>query len=114
MSYDADIIKRVHKTNYTSNIYPIVDLAFKNLQNQGKAKDYYDHWTDQLKGPFGEKDYLRDLILELKSRPDLYEPLQPKIDPKTGERWGSYEGCIKWLEELLVNWKEDCELEITW
>lgn len=113
MSYSVRLVKEYYNSNYTSNIYTMLDTASKELQKQGKAHDYYNHWTDELKA-FNSRNYLIDLINELKSNSQKYEKLQPKIDPKTGERWGSYKGCIQWLENILANWKDDYEIEIEW
>lgn len=115
MSYDITLVEEKFHSNYTSNVYTILNVAFKRLQEQDKAPNYYDHWSDLMTGVWDSeqaKEYLRNLILELKRNPEIYEPLQPKIDPETGERWGSYKGCIEWLEEILVNWKSGYRLEI--
>lgn len=115
MSYDITLVQDKYSSNYTSNVYEILNEAFKQLQKEEKAPSYYDHWSEPMTGSCFDneaRDYLRNLIKEIKSNPEKYEPLQPEIDPKTGERWGSYEGCIKWLEDILLNWKSGYRLEI--
>ena len=115
MSYDITLVQDKYSSNYTSNVYDILDTAFKQLQKEDKAPSYDSHWADPMVGAWDTdkaRDYLRDLIKEIKSNPEKYEPLQPEIDPETGERWGSYEGCIKWLEDILLNWKSGYRLEI--
>lgn len=115
MSYDITLVQDKYSSNYTSNVYDILDTAFKQLQKEDKAPSYYDHWSEPMIGSCFDneaRDYLKDLIKEIKSNPEKYEPLQPEIDPETGERWGSYEGCIKWLEDILLNWKSGYRLEI--
>lgn len=115
MSYDITLVEDKYSSNYTCNVYEMLQKAFEKLQEEGKAPDYYDHWSERLTDSWDTdkaRDYLRDLIQELKNNPEKYEKLQPKIDPKTGERWGSYEGCIEWLEGILLNWKSGYRLEI--
>ena len=115
MSYDITLVEDHFHSNYTSNVYTMLNEAFIQLQKEDKAPNYYDHWSEPMIGALDinkARDYLRDLIKELKANPEIYEPLQPKIDPKTGERWGSYKTCIEWLEEILLNWKNGYRLEI--
>lgn len=115
MSYDITLVEDHFSSNYTSNIYTMVQAAFKKLKEDGKVQLWHHNWHDPLTDslePEVAKDYLKDLIQELKNNPKKYEKLQPKIDPKTGERWGSYEGCIEWLEGILLNWKSGYRLEI--
>lgn len=109
MSYDVRLVSVEYKSNYTSNIYTMLDVAFMNLKAQGKIKDYYNHWTDGLTSmAMNSRQYLCDLIQELKSNPEKYK----EFNPKNG--WGSYETCIEWLSEILLNWKDGYELEISW
>lgn len=115
MSYDITLMEDKYSSNYTSNVYEILQTAFQQLQKKDKAPSYDSHWSDPMVGAWDTdeaRDYLRDLIKEIKNNPKKYEPLQPEIDPETGERWGSYQGCIKWLEEILLHWKSGYRLEI--
>jgi hypothetical protein len=115
MSYDITLVEDHYHSNYTSNIYNMLQAAFKQLQKEEKAPNYYNHWSDPMIGswePNESRNYLIDLIKELKNNPNKYELLQPKIDPETGERWGSYKTCIEWLEDIVLNWKDGYRLEI--
>lgn len=96
MSYDVDIVEIKHSSNYTFNIYEMFTEALKNLQKEELLPDWYNHWTDVLKSNTKE---LNLFIKELKSKPDYYKQYNPKNE------WGSYDGGIKWLEEILKNWK---------
>ena len=115
MSYDITLVEDKYSSNYTSNVYEMLQKAFEKLQEEDKAPSYYDHWSEPLTDSYDTnkaRDYLRDLIKELKAYPEKYEPLQPDIDPETGERWGSYKTCIIWLQEILLNWKDGYRVEI--
>ena len=115
MSYDITLVEEKYSSNYTSNVYDMLQTAFETLQGESKAPEYYDHWSEPLTDYWDTnkaRDYLRDLIKELKAYPEKYEPLQPEIDPQTGERWGSYKTCIEWLQKILLNWKDGYRLEI--
>lgn len=115
MSYDVYLVQDKYKSNYTSNVCKMLQAAFEQLQREDMAPTYYTHWSEPMVNAWDDgkgRTYLRALIKELKAYPEKYEPLQPQIDPKTGERWGSYETCIKWLEEILSHWKEGYRMEI--
>lgn len=113
MSYTITLVEEHYSSNYTFNIYKMVQEAFETIKEE-KCKEWHHDWYDPLTDCVfdGARDYLVDLITELKSNPEKYKKLQPKIDPETGERWGSYDGCIKWLEQILVHWKDGYRLEI--
>lgn len=110
LSYDIRIIKEEYSSNYTSNVYEMLNSAFLTLRSKGLAPEYYTHWTepltviDETKG----RDYLQNLIQELKSDKDKYSKYNPK------NNWGSYETVIQWLEDVLLHWKSGCEVMITW
>ena len=115
MSYDIKITEEKFSSNYTSNIQPILHKAFLKLQNENKAPTYYRKWFEPMVETWDVnkgREYLKNLINEVKFNPDTYKPLEPPIDEATGERWGTYEGCIEWLEEILLAWVGDYRIEI--
>ena len=110
MGYSVRVIKEEYSSSYTSNIYEMLTEAFKTLQGKKLVPDYYTHWTEPLtyidenKG----RDYLINLIKELKSDKEKYIKYNPE------NNWGSYETVIQWLEDILLNWKSGYEVMVTW
>jgi len=95
----------------TYNLSKIWYLAMENI---GHPVDSTGDWLNNAKA----KDILpilEKLFDEIISKPQTYEPLEPKADPDTGERWGSYSSfcdkiyalifaCRKYPEAIIYDW----------
>lgn len=83
---------------YQNSLYIIYNLSaiyYLALKNIGEPKENFGAWLDGSKA----KDVLpvlEKMFDEIISNPEIYKPLEPAPDPKTGERWGSYKSfCDK-------------------
>lgn len=107
MSYDVDIYKLVHSSNYTSNICTMFNEAMKNCQKQGFIPETYIKWTDVINKPLDNK-YLSILINELEQNPAKYLQYEPS------NKWGTYDTSLIWLKTIQEQWQEDCHVKISW
>lgn len=100
MSYDFTLTdinnNEYYSSNYTSNIYDMVDNAFKKLKEKGLCNNKNTHWSDEINYEQNPK-YILELITELKSNPTFYKKYNPK------NNWGDYESFIIWLQEINSN-----------
>jgi hypothetical protein len=71
-------------------------LAMKNI---GHPVDDIGEWLDKSKA-FKIIPILENLLIELTSKPEIYEPLQP--EPVNGKRWGGYLDLCQKIQALLI------------
>lgn len=117
MSYDFTLTdvnnNEYYWTNYTSNIYDMIDNAFKKLKEKGLCNSKNTHWSDEINYEQNTK-YILDLIIELKSNPTFYKKYNPK------NNWGNYDSFIEWLQEINSNIEQLQKhnqvfwMEVTW
>ena len=97
MSYDIGLFVHTGKeeveipgtdTNYTYNIFPLLKLAFNEPTG-----------INALEGSLA-KDCIGGLIKAVRYMEDNKEALLA-YNPANG--WGSYEGCLRWLRNILSN-----------
>lgn len=104
MSYNVRIVEEKYSSNYTYNVYNMLQAALEQLQEEQLVESYFYHWSNLLTDSGNEIPNLNLLIKELKSKPDTYK----KFNPANG--WGDYNGVINWLQNIKDNFKEGYEI----
>ena len=107
---DAKTGRDLYWGNYTSNIYNIVQGAFKKVQLewQPQINKNWTHWTDGLLYTDRPIKYLEKLILEIENNKEYYRLMNPK------NGWGNCDNFVEFLSGILNRLKDYEEKDIVW
>ena len=99
---DVKTDRELYWGNYTSNVYHILNEAFKTIK---VAFPYYisqswNHWSDGLMYSDRPPTYLATLLFELDRHKERYK----EFEPSNG--WGSFDGIFNFLNGILGRLQE--------